>query len=82
VLASGRFELAIIIPKERNESLSVVSLAGIVSLAFCTVSFVVFWLYGDLISAWLNNPKLKDWILFVPLFLAPDVLLSNLLLLV
>ncbi len=64
VVATGRYELAIMLPKDDNDGFLLTMLSMGLSFAFSVIAMVSFVLYG-----WIFKINL-DWILFLPLTLA------------
>ncbi len=66
VLANGRYELAILLPKTDGEAFNIFSGSLIISILVALVSFIIILFWGTGISESLNMPRLKNWLYFVP----------------
>ena len=67
LIACGRFELAIVLPVEKEKALNLVGLSLVITVATSLVSFVLLQLLGNLFSVWFKEASLKFYLLFVPL---------------
>jgi len=67
VVATGRYELAIMLPKKDEDAMHLVVLslmiAGLVSFI---VLFIVY-IFNDEITLFLKNPEIANWLYFIPL---------------
>lgn len=67
ILGTGKYEQAILIAENRRNAAALVILSLICSLSVGAIILVLFSINIDEISFWLNEPKLKSWLLFIPL---------------
>jgi len=67
VIVTGRYELAIVLPKKDEDAKNIVVLCLLLVLGVSLVLFLFFLLYGDSIGDLLNSPKLSSWLYFAPL---------------
>jgi len=67
VIASGCYELAIILPEKDEDAINIMALSLILAFVVSAVSFLVLWLLNSEISALLNNPEISKWLYFIPL---------------
>ena len=65
-LATGRYELAVMLPEDNATALSVVRLCLLVTLAVTGLSLGAATLFGSLIGSWFENDGLRLWALLVP----------------
>jgi len=66
-LVAGRYELAILIPKNDNDAKHVVFYSIFLSLISSTILFVVILIFNDMITDLLKNDKLGVWLYLLPL---------------
>jgi len=68
-VVTGRYELAVMLPKEDKKSRSIVALCILISLVFCTVLFIVIALFHSYFVELLEDDRISTWLYFVPLVL-------------
>jgi O-antigen/teichoic acid export membrane protein len=66
VVSSLRYELAIPIPKEDDEAISLVWLCFVLVLFSTTLTFLGIYLWGSQFAAWLHQPKLEPFLWLLP----------------
>jgi len=66
LIACGRYELAIVLPAEKEKALSLVGLSLLITIITSIGSFLLMLLLGDHFSAWFKEAALKFYLLFVP----------------
>ncbi len=66
VVATGRYELAIVLPERQTEARTLLRLSLLVSAAFSGVLFFILAIAGPGILSLLNLSKLSPWLLYVP----------------
>lgn len=69
VIASGRYEMSIVLPKSNEDSIRLVYLSVIVAFFTAVVSLILIILFGSEISELLNNKRIQDWLILIPLSL-------------
>lgn len=67
VIAAGRYELSIVIPKKDEEAVNIVALSIFVSVIFALFLQIVFVVFNSEISSFLANKSISFWLYFVPL---------------
>jgi O-antigen/teichoic acid export membrane protein len=67
VLSTGRYELAIIIPKKDTEAANVAGLTSIVNLIVSSILFIILLILGEQIKSILGLNSLGIWIYFIPI---------------
>jgi O-antigen/teichoic acid export membrane protein len=74
VVATGRYELAIMLPKKDEDAANIVALSIIISffVSFITLLVVIIW--NVTITKLLGHPEISNWLYFIPL----SILLSGL----
>ena len=67
--ATGRYELAILIPKKEKEAANTVWASGILATIFSFLLLVFIYFFNEKIGVWLREPKISPWLYFVPLYI-------------
>ncbi|OWW26818.1 hypothetical protein B4Q04_03815 [Zobellia sp. OII3] len=67
VVSSGRYELAIMLPKKQKEGVQVTLLSIIITFIFSTVTLLAVLFFSNDIAIALGDPKLSEWLYLVPL---------------
>jgi O-antigen/teichoic acid export membrane protein len=67
IVATGRYELAIVLPKKENEALYLLILSIGLSFIFAFIVFISIFVFNDLIIAHLTNKNNLIWIYLIPL---------------
>lgn len=68
VVATARYELAVMLPEKEEDALHVVALALGVTVIVSGITLAVVSVFGDGLIAWLGAPALKPWLVVVPLY--------------
>ena len=76
VLASGKYEQAVIVTKNRGEAINVLALSISLSIAFCFLFVILCFFFSDLLLSGLGFYQLRGWIYLVPL-LAIFIIIYN-----
>ncbi|MCG8578248.1 MAG: oligosaccharide flippase family protein [Flavobacteriales bacterium] len=66
VIAAGRYEQAVVLPKEDKEAINILALCFSILAVITALLFLIYFLAGDLIAGWINKPAIADWLWFVP----------------
>lgn len=66
-IATGRYELAIVLPKKDDDALNIVALSLGISVLMSLVSFIIVFIFNEEIVSLLNNPDISFWLYFIPL---------------
>ena len=67
LLATGKYEMAILLPKDDKDELNIVYLSVILSAIFSIILFTIVFLFNYEITVLLNEPKISNWLYFVPI---------------
>jgi O-antigen/teichoic acid export membrane protein len=67
VVATGRYELAIMLPKKDEDAINIVALSILISFFISLFSFLIVFFFNAQITNFLGNPKVSMWLYFVPL---------------
>ncbi len=66
VLVTGKYELAIVVPKRDSEAINIAAVTAMLSLLISLVFLVLVALRGQRVAEWLNHPEVAPWLYFVP----------------
>jgi O-antigen/teichoic acid export membrane protein len=67
VIATGRYELSIMLPKKRSDALNIVILSLIISITISMFAFVIVFIFNEEITILLKNNNISNWLYFIPL---------------
>lgn len=67
IVATGRYEMAVMLPEEDEDAVNIVGLSLIIAFFISLLTLIVVWLFNDLISALLANKEISEWLYFIPL---------------
>lgn len=67
VIASGRYEQAILIPKKDEDAINIFALGFIIICGISLFLLILILIFNDNIIAFLNNEAISIWLYFVPL---------------
>ncbi|MDH8701959.1 O-antigen/teichoic acid export membrane protein [Dysgonomonadaceae bacterium PH5-43] len=68
ILFTGRYELAIVLPKSKKKAMSLFQLAFIINISFFVISFILFALGGNRFAVFLEEESLTSLLPLVPVF--------------
>lgn len=78
VMATGRYELAIILPEKDEEAFNIAILAVIISIIFSFVLLLIVILFNQPIAMLLGSEQFSSWLYFVPLTILLTALFQSL----
>ena len=67
VISSGRYELAILLPKEDSDAINILALSFSILLGITVFLLAVLLVFEKNIQEIMNKPELNDWLVFIPL---------------
>jgi O-antigen/teichoic acid export membrane protein len=67
VIATGRYELAIMLPKKDNDAINIVALSIIITFFVSFISFLIVFVFNSQITNWLGNKEISNWLYFIPI---------------
>lgn len=67
IVATARYEMAIILPKNDKQAINLVGLSVIISLIISVLSLIIVWVFNVKICQILNNEELSSYLFLVPL---------------
>jgi len=66
VVATGRYELAIMLPKKDEDAVNIVALSIIISFFVSFISLAIVFVFNAQITQLLGNPEISSWLYFIP----------------
>ena len=66
-VASGRYELAIMLPKKDEDAINIFALGFIITTLISFFLLILILLFGDQFVLFINDETLKPWLYFVPI---------------
>lgn len=66
VAATGRYELAVLLPKNNKDAMHIVMLSAFISVLFSFFLFILVAIFGEKIAIFLNDLSLLRWLFWVP----------------
>ena len=66
VAATGRYELAIMLPKKDEDAVNIVALSIIISFLVSFITLLIVFTFNSEITNLLGNPKISNWLYFIP----------------
>ncbi|NPD46429.1 MULTISPECIES: lipopolysaccharide biosynthesis protein [unclassified Lentimicrobium] len=67
-LATARYEMAIVLPKEDDKAINILALSLTIALLMTILSGIIVWIFGEQISQIAKSPALFPFLKWVPLF--------------
>ena len=67
IVATGRYELAIMLPKKDRKAVNIIGLSIIISLFISVISFIIVWLFNTEICTILKNDNVSSYLYLVPI---------------
>jgi O-antigen/teichoic acid export membrane protein len=67
VFYTGKFDLAVILPKQDNEAINIAFLSFFLIVCSTVITIIFFLLFGEKVLSVLNIPELSGWIWLIPL---------------
>ena len=67
VVATGRYEMAIMLPKKDSDAINIVALSIIISFFVSFISFLIVLIFNVQITNLLGNPEISNWLYFIPI---------------
>ncbi len=66
IIATGRYEMAVMLPEKDKKAVNVIALSLLISLAVSAVSFLVVWIFNSQICNILENQDVSSYLYLVP----------------
>ncbi|MGC9344350.1 MAG: lipopolysaccharide biosynthesis protein [Bacteroidales bacterium] len=67
IISTGKYELAVMIPKNEKEGRGLIGLSIILSFLFSLILLIFIFFFKEKIPQWLGNPDIETWLYFIPL---------------
>ena len=67
IMATGRYELAIMLPKKDEDAINIVQLSIMISFFVSFVALLIVVIFNGIITNLLGNPQISNWLYFIPL---------------
>ena len=66
VVATGRYELAIMLPKKDEDAVNIMVLSIIIAFFVSLITFLIVFIFNTQITRLLGNPEISNWLYFIP----------------
>lgn len=66
IIATGRYEVAIMLPREDEDAEYILILSLLISVSLACVLLIIATIFGTKISELLGNPKIRNWLYLLP----------------
>lgn len=67
IVSTGRYELAMMLPKEDDDALHLVFLSLIISLVISFICLLLVFVFNSELTSFLKNESISTWLYFIPL---------------
>jgi len=67
VVATGRYELAIMLPKRDEDAINIVALSILISFFVSFIALLIVFVFNAQITKLLGNPEISSWLYFIPI---------------
>ena len=67
ILVTGRYELAIMLPKKDEDAINLVALSILISFIISVFVFLIVFIFNTEITDWLANKAISSWLYLIPL---------------
>lgn len=65
-IATGRYEMAVILPKKDKDAVNIVILSILISFIVSAISLIVVFIFNSNITSLLGSPDISNWLYFIP----------------
>lgn len=69
IIITGRYEMAIILPKKDNDAINLLALSFLISVVLSIISLIVIFIFNERITDLFNNQDISSWLYFIPISL-------------
>ena len=66
-IVSGRYELAIMLPKNDEDAINIFCLGLLITIFMSLITIILVFIFNDSIAYLLNNQEMKYWLYLVPI---------------
>jgi len=67
VIATGRYELAIMLPEEKRDASNLLALAVLLTIGTSVITFILVLFLKGFIAGFFDDPGIENWLYFIPL---------------
>ncbi len=67
VMVTGRYELAVMLPKEDKDAVAIIALSLLSTIIISGISLVILLFFSDDITVFFDEPAIANWLYFIPL---------------
>lgn len=67
VMATGRYELAIMLPKKDEDAFNIVALSVFIAITISLITLIIIFLLNEQITQLIGNPEVSNWLYMMPL---------------
>lgn len=67
VIATGRYELAVILPKNNKDSINIVAISFLISLGISLFLFIIVFFFNTEITKLIGTPEISNWLYLIPI---------------
>ena len=67
IVATARYELAIVVPQNDSDAINILSLSLIVAFFVSIICTIIVLVFNKIIAQSLGNPDIESWLYFIPL---------------
>ncbi len=67
VVATGRYELAIMLPKKDEDAINIVAISILISFLVSFIALLIIFFFNAQITTLLGNSKISSWLYFIPI---------------
>jgi len=66
-VATGRYELAIMLPKKDEDAINIVAISIVISFFVSFIAFLIVFIFNSKITNLLGSPEISNWLYFIPI---------------
>ncbi len=66
IIATGRYELAIMLPRKDEDAVNLVVVSILISFLVSSISLIIIVIFNEKITTLLGDPNLSNWLYFIP----------------
>ncbi len=67
VIVAGRYELALVLPKEDKDAINILGISILITLLLSGISFILVFFGAEIIVGLLKNGDIRNWLYLIPL---------------
>jgi len=67
IAATGRYELAIMLPKKEEDAVNIMVLSIMISFLVSFIALLIVWFFNEQITSLVGNKEISNWLYFIPL---------------